>query len=467
MVAPEEAPPPNVNTIPSPVAPASPLELVRSARINRGRMPVRFRQDVVPEGVAPIPVTDNIPEEIPPTPEACPTSATVVPNEPKVQRTEPNAFGLVREYYGELPVHDPDENVPFSELVVGGQVPSTVKTAEHRLNPFEKLNHDLDALDPAIYAPWPNPSSALLAQWHNRPSNVKSLAELTSLIDDVLLHPAFQPGDLRGVPFPSLLREMGSDRNGGAFNAPDGWRQVEVSISIPPWQRNSRPFNYNVPGLVYRPLIEVIRAVCESERAKRFHFTPYRLIWQPGQGAPEQIIQGEFYTTTAFIEAYNEIQLLPREPGCDLPRAMVSLFIASDSTHLAQFGTASLWPAYLMFGNESKYVRGRPSSCACHHVAYIPKVGKSNTVLGPSFDHNHQLPDDVNDAIRRQNGGKAVRPELITHCRRELMQACWKTMLDDEFIEAYTHGIVIICGDGIRRRLYPRIFTYISDYPEK
>jgi hypothetical protein len=55
----------------------------------------------------------------------------------------------------------------------------------------------------------------------------------------------------------------------------------------------------------------------------------------------------------------------------------------------------------------------------------------------------------------------------MTHCRREVMHAQWKILLDDEFIEAYSHGIVIECCDGIKRRFYPRIFTYSADYPEK
>lgn len=61
----------------------------------------------------------------------------------------------------------------------------------------------------------------------------------------------------------------------------------------------------------------------------------------------------------------------------------------------------------------------------------------------------------------------AVKKSVLTHCKRELMQACWAILLDDEFLEAYLHGVVILCGDGITRRLYPRIFTYSADYPEK
>lgn len=40
-------------------------------------------------------------------------------------------------------------------------------------------------------------------------------------------------------------------------------------------------------------------------------------------------------------------------------------------------------------------------------------------------------------------------------------------ILDEDFMEAFLHGIVICCVDGITRRFYPRIFIYICDYPEK
>jgi hypothetical protein len=39
--------------------------------------------------------------------------------------------------------------------------------------------------------------------------------------------------------------------------------------------------------------------------------------------------------------------------------------------------------------------------------------------------------------------------------------------LDDEFLEAWKHGILVKCYDGVVRRLYLRIITYSADYPEK
>jgi len=47
------------------------------------------------------------------------------------------------------------------------------------------------------------------------------------------------------------------------------------------------------------------------------------------------------------------------------------------------------------------------------------------------------------------------------------MHAVWSKILDDDFIHAYTYGIVIKGVDGIERRVYPRLFTYSADYPEK
>jgi hypothetical protein len=79
-----------------------------------------------------------------------------------------------------------------------------------------------------------------------------------------------------------------------------------------------------------------------------------------------------------------------------------------------------------------------------------------------------QLPDSVKDILstlpRISKTGIAA---LQTHCRRDLFHACWNILLDAEFIHAYHHGIVLMCPDGILRRVFPRIFTYSADYPEK
>ncbi|KAJ8581094.1 hypothetical protein M405DRAFT_926351, partial [Rhizopogon salebrosus TDB-379] len=174
-----------------------------------------------------------------------------------------------------------------------------------------------------------------------------------------------------------------------------------------------------------------------------FHYEPYQLRWAPPHLDAEVSIYGDLYTSPTFHEAHSELQESPREPGCDLPRVVAGLMFWSDTTQLTSFGNAKLWPTYMYFGNESKYRRCKPSCNLSNHVAYF-----------------ETLPDSFKDFT----GGNS---ECATHCHRELFHEQWKILLDDEFEEAYKHGIVIRCCDGIMRRFYPRIFTYSADYPEK
>ena len=69
--------------------------------------------------------------------------------------------------------------------------------------------------------------------------------------------------------------------------------------------------------------------------------------------------------------------------------------------------------------------------------------------------------------MEHASGDKLPGSILFTHCHRELFHAQWKDLLDDEFLQAYKHGMVLVCGDNVKRRLFPRIFTYSADYPEK
>jgi hypothetical protein len=67
----------------------------------------------------------------------------------------------------------------------------------------------------------------------------------------------------------------------------------------------------------------------------------------------------------------------------------------------------------------------------------------------------------------KENFGTTASQATLTHLKRELMHAILELILNDEFMEAYEHGIVIKCPDGILWRFYPQFFTYSADYPEK
>ena len=57
--------------------------------------------------------------------------------------------------------------------------------------------------------------------------------------------------------------------------------------------------------------------------------------------------------------------------------------------------------------------------------------------------------------------------EVLRFLKVELMQKIWVMMLDEAFVDAYAHGILITCSDGVKRRIFPRIFAYAADYLEK
>ncbi|KAF8837831.1 hypothetical protein BDN67DRAFT_991589 [Paxillus ammoniavirescens] len=113
-------------------------------------------------------------------------------------------------------------------------------------------------------------------------------------------------------------------------------------------------------------------------------------------------VYGELYTSEAFIKAQDQLLASPHEPGL--------LMFWLNATQLTSFGNAKLWPLYLYFGNQS-------NSKLCSHVTYF-QSGKPNDAL-------------------------------LTHCHRELFHAQWCMLLDDKFLEAYEHGIVITCQDEV------------------
>lgn len=78
-----------------------------------------------------------------------------------------------------------------------------------------------------------------------------------------------------------------------------------------------------------------------------------------------------------------------------------------------------------------------------------------------------QLPDVIQDVYTDIYGIPATAA-VLTFLKRELMQAIVLLILDtDNFMYIYIHGQIVECGDGIRRRDFPRFFIWSADYVEK
>ncbi|KIJ57719.1 hypothetical protein HYDPIDRAFT_103943 [Hydnomerulius pinastri MD-312] len=286
--------------------------------------------------------------------------------------------------------------------------------------------------------------------WQYSGSTSKSISELNRLwsyIKDPLFNPADELSFSHDRERKHIENYLQDDSN--PFRAEHGWRRSSVEIPlIKEKVKFKSEDDPNIPtitveNVVHRSITDIIKAVFEDDISATFHMTPFQQFWNTSDDRVLNVYS-EAYSSPEMLDAYEQINSLPREAGDSYERVVASLMLWSDATQLANFGDASLWPVYLFFGNESKYTRGKPTSGACHHVAYIPTVDVYIKVYG-----------------------EASTDEMYTHCKRELIHAIWKLLLDEDFVKAYKYGILIRCADGIIRRVFPRFFTYSADYPEK
>lgn len=217
------------------------------------------------------------------------------------------------------------------------------------------------------------------------------------------------------------------------FASEDGWHQSYVQFYVPKEGWKSRdngmgPKHMTVGPVWHRKIMTVLTDAIQNPRTGTdMHLTPFRMYWSPDAARDDSTssppspptptdasssssspspssssddstsstsstsfaphggerLYGEVYIGDAMNREHEEIrQNLPKTPGKPNPETVVAaILLYSDSTHLAQFGKASLWPAYGWFANWTKYDRGKPSSFAAHHLAYIPSVRSSRPSL--------------------------------------------------------------------------------------
>ena len=77
-----------------------------------------------------------------------------------------------------------------------------------------------------------------------------------------------------------------------------------------------------------------------------------------------------------------------------------------------------------------------------------------------------KLGDEIQDWYKK-TFGKVATAAMLTHLRREIVQAIWLLLLDDDLIRAYEEGEAIKLFDDIVRAMFPRFLFYSMDYPEK
>jgi hypothetical protein len=393
-------------------------------------------------------------------------------------QTDPDEFGVYR-LYTTYPITNPDE---IQDLEGRCDAPGLAIASGTRnklwWSGFGRMAPDfsLQNAHDNFFAPFLNATVFRLMNWFYSGSSTKSVAELQSLVDEVILAPDFKVSDLSAFNSRQELRRLdGHEKvSGTSSKSPltnrNGWRESTVKIKLPAEKVSQREDDapvLEIPGVYHRSLIEVVTTALQDDNAKKFHYTPFSLYWQPTPDSTPERLYSEIYNSDAFLEEHATIMQLPPEPGPHYEHAIAAMMIWSDSTGLGQFGTASVWPIYAFFGNQSKYDRAKPSQFAAHHVAYMPSARRTfSAALFRLLISHFQLPDNFQDHYT-ELFDQPASSGTITHLKREIFQKIWELLLDSEFLEAYEHGIVLKCADGVVRRIFPRFFTYSADYPEK
>jgi hypothetical protein len=425
---PDLEPPPHPTAFPPHVPLPQPALSTSGRPQHSHQIPARYR-DILPEPPRP---TASTPTEATPI---IPRISLIVRNR---FRTDENVFGLWKEYLYR-PSYDPDAFISPEDLYRPLTSPDTVDP--------QAGDEGMRLEQPPLYS---SKSVALLLEWQNTGSSGKSNDEINRLLRSVLLHPEFQLDALRS--FNAARENRKADAAGEQSPFQGSFKCVNVDIEVPSGSKDVPPKIFSVPGLYHRKIITLIKDAFNNHISLQFHLTPFKLFRRlPGNEDGERVYS-DMYNSDVFLDKHDRVQRTPTDnPSCKWEKVVAAIMFWSDATHLAAFGTAKMWPVYMLFGNLSKYIRCQPNSGAIKHLAYIPT-----------------FPDSLQDRLKDfHHKWDTQQKDILAHCHRELMHAVWKLLLDEDFLHAYNYGMVLQCQDGIEQHIYPRIFTYSADYPEK
>ena len=299
-------------------------------------------------------------------------------------QTAPNTFSLWKEYLYQ-PSYNPDAFISPEDLY-------------HP--PTSAIVLGKEGTEEASATVYSNEMSELLMNWQNSFSNKKSNKETTWLIHSVLLNPQFHLGDL--VKFNATNENQKADEAKEKSPFLRSFCHTSVNIDVPSGSAHEASQTFSISGLYYCQITTLIKETFESPISKNFHLMPFKLFQKLPDREDSDRIYSEIYNSDMLLDKHDKVQHAPTgNPTCKRKKVVVALMFWSDTTHLASFGTAKVWPIYLLFGNLSKYIWCQPNSSATKHLAYIPP-----------------LPDLIQDQLRPfHHKWDTQQKDILTHCQ--------------------------------------------------
>ena len=352
--------------------------------------------------------------------------------------TEPNDFGIFRQYTSPPPC-DPETHHPPDFCIDSPHLKTPLPSHEDSgySAALRGFGRNAARISKKTLGPFRNITSLRLMSWLYSGKSSKSSADIQELVRDVILADDFEREDLQGFSIRKELDRIDEyNPMSEALTAQDGWRDASVHIPVPmegcKYSSMADAPTFEVKGLHYRPILEVIKSIIEDPVSKTFHWVPFKQFWSPPppkstpysgpvppssdtnpppvssdtgsspssnsasssssrratvEDVPEdednspqipdfERIWSEVYNSDTMLDEHEKINSQPRQKDDpdDLPYVIFAFMVYTDVTRLANFGGASLWPAYLFPLNQTKYDRGKPSRFAAHHIAYLTSV---------------------------------------------------------------------------------------------
>jgi hypothetical protein len=289
-------------------------------------------------------------------------------SEPIVHETTANQFGLYRRFTT-WPSVDPENDITLDDLT---DAPTFINTTDRGYRkPDEIFASKETSSNP--FAPYLTSTVYRLMNWFYQTSS-KTINDLNDLVHDVILAPDFDSDHLQNFNASTEAKRLDDNPN---CPSSDGWHESSVKLKLPKtgskYASEDEAPEAEIPGILHRDLLQSIISAFKDTSFEAFNLKGFTQFWKPSPDEPVEEIFGEVYSSETFREMEQEVQSM-KPPGETLESIVVPIMAYSDMTHLANFGTAALWPIYFFIGLTSKYIRARPTSFSAHHLAYIPSV---------------------------------------------------------------------------------------------
>ena len=293
--------------------------------------------------------------------------------QPHTLQTAINKLGVFRRYT-RLPSWNPknDERLDLIRDSLSVDTPPPVN---------KDAIHEISTPAAVSFAPFASFSTAMYMVTYFSGMDTKSEAHATSLAK-VAQHPKFKWDNLSN--FNAHMENIQLDNylkyGSNTFQVENGWCALTVLIRLPVEGKKLQSEDdaplLQINRLRHHRIVDIVQTVVESDTTVSFHFTPFTMHWFPNPDKPHehQQVYANAYMSDSMIQAQTVVDALPHAEGDTKECVVLGLMLASDLVQLTSCGSASVWPVYLMFANQPKQERVRPTCHAVHHLAYVPLV---------------------------------------------------------------------------------------------